>query len=604
MLTETLDKNDTITFPALILMLVSAFLLLFNAGFDHNVIYWLLLPLTTVSIFLVSREKLILEFNIRQPSFWYFLFLLWSGLSIIWSLNAHRTLVEFLQLSLYGIVFVIASSLDREQIPRVGRIVLITGFGVAIFGLSQYLIIEDARLESTMANANVLGIFLVMFFLSGWSFYLRKNNLYLAIICITLLATLPLTASRGSFIIFALTLPIIFIGMERSALKGAIIKTVLCIALSLLITQALMFFAPYIQETLGKSNELTQILTRRSSFVAWSGVSRFAFWQAGINIFANHPLIGTGLGTFSLGYNTVYVEEIWFSRFVHNHYIQSAAELGIIGFALLGGFMLTMIFKVLRILKSERQSNIFPGLLAASVAFLIHIGGDFGWNFPAVTTLFFMMCGFIVNLSRDKKKMSLNQGFKAGAMIILLLLFMLTAWQYAAVVLYRQGITADNHNETAVAAGIYDQANNIYPINSMAYSFAANAYYRMAKDKENSTLMEMTIKRAEKAVALSPVDANLHNNLGHLYWEVGRIKEAEFHLSKAVDYAAYRLNHFIDLGIFYLQHGKAKEAETVLRRAEIISEYAIGMHPTEEDRQRVDRQVFVLNQLLEEFDQD
>jgi O-antigen ligase len=585
---------------ALSLMLTVAILPLFEAGLDHNVIYWVLLPLSASLIYFVLFGQIKLNLTPGKPAFCLILFWFWAGISIFWSLNPHRTLVEFLQLSICVMVFVLASNLDEENSFRVGRIALITGLGVALFGISQYLFISSSRIESTIANANSLGIYLAMLFLLGWGYYLRKPNRFIAFTSVILLIALILTMSRGSFISLAICLPLVFVGLNKSELKSALKNTLICIVCSLALTQLVIYVAPYLQNIVGDNLVLSYILSRRAAFVAWSGTSRFAFWKTGFDIFIANPLNGTGLGTFFLAYFTEYVDNIWYSRFVHNHYIQTLSELGLIGLGLLVAFLFQTAMIAMRPLKSNIYPAFYPGLLAASLAFLIHIGGDFSWNFPAVAALFFALAGTITATSKKEAERALQRKhFIIVQVAILIIVFMLSLWQLSATLLYKRGIEQEADDEINEAAATYDLANRIYPINSMAYSFAGNAYFMMASEHQDLELLNEAIARLEKAVSLSPVDGNLHNQLGRYYWMAGRLDEAEVHLKIATDYAAYRIGLIIDLAWFYIQQERFEEARPVVEKGLELQNYAQGMHPSEEDRERVKQQIKTLNNFRE-----
>jgi O-antigen ligase len=580
------------------------FLSLFEAGFDHNVIYWVLLPLSASLIYFTLSGHIYYRLGPGKPALFLLLFWLWAGISVFWSLNPHRTLVEFLQLSICVMVFVLASNLDEENSFRVGRIALITGLGVALFGISHYLLISSTRIESTIANANSLGIFMAMLFLLGWGYYLRKPNRYLAFISVVLLITLALTASRGSFISLFLAFPLLFFGLQRSVLKIAFKHTVICLVVALALTQMVITIAPYLQNIVGDNLVLSYILTRRSAFVAWSGISRIAFWKTGIEIFLANPLTGTGLGTFFLAYFTEYADNIWYARFVHNHYIQTLSELGLFGLGLLLSFLIQIARTAWCQLKSNTYPIFYPGLLAASLAFLIHIGGDFSCNFPAVAALFFALIGTIATISTKKtESVPQNKKLLFGQVAILIIIFMLSLWQFSANLFYKIGIEQEADGEIKEAAATYDLANRIYPINSMAYSFAGNAYHMMASEHQDLELLNEAIKRLEKAVRLSPVDGNLHNQLGRYYWMAGRLEEAELHLKLAADYAAYRIGLLIDLAWFYIQLERFTEAEQVLNRGFELKDYAQGMHPSEEDREKVRQQIETLYQLQKKLEE-
>lgn len=588
------------SYAALLLMLTIVLLALYEAGFDNNLFYWILLPLLVITILLVRYNLIRLDLSYKKPFFWYCLFLLWAGMSIFWSLNPHRTLVEFLQLALYGLIFLLATSLNESNIFRVSRIALIAGFLIALFGISQYMFLDSSRIESSLGNANIMGIFMVMLFLIGWGYYLRQPSRFFAIVCVTLLVVLVFTVSRGSYISLAFAFPLLLIGLDRSNIKAALVKSLLCVIAVLIISQLITLASPYLQELAGKDTALSNILTSRSAFVAWSGVSRFAFWETGLRVALNNPVCGTGLGTFFLAYFTEYVDNIWYARFVHNHYIQTAAELGFIGIILLLIFLFKLVQTAFLKIKSGTYPIIYPGLFAATIAFLIHIGGDFSWNFPAVAALFFFFSGALVATCNNSCPVIINSNLNKNVFISAsVIIFALTAWQFTANIFYRQGVLMDAENNISEAAHIYDRANQIYPINSMAYSFASKTYFQMAIEQDDLKLLNEAIYRAERAVALSPVDGNLHNQLGRLYWQIGRYEEAEKHLTIATDYAAYRIGMFVDLAWYYIQEQRLNEASIIIKKGLSLKDYAEGMHPKDADRERVSAQIEALLHMQE-----
>lgn len=584
---------------ALALMLTVVFLSLYDAGFDNNVLYWVLIPLLIVTILLTLRNKIILDISYTEPIVYYALFLLWAGISIFWSLNPHRTLVEFLQLSLYGATFLLASSLNEKSMLRVGRISIILGLAVALFGISQFLFLSSSRITSTFTNPNPLGIFLVMIFFASWGYYLRKRNRHLAVVSLIILAALILTGSRGSFICFILAAPFMMIGLQKSEIKKATIHTLFAVAGALVIAQVITIIAPYLQEAVGSRTALANFLTRPESFIARSGLARFNYWIVGMKTILNEPFAGHGLGTFFLAYYTEYDGGRWYSRFAHNHYIQTMVELGFIGFTLFLGFILTTARKAWKVVLGGDYPIIVPGLIAAGIAFLINIGADFSWNFPGSAIIFFVICGCIVSIGRSPtaKKYRSSNIVLVGTLLIILLL---TGWQLTANLLYRQGVILEGQGDLVSAAATYDRANAIYPINSMAYSFASSAYYRLAMENEGNTLLlTKALASANRSVELSPVDGNLHNQLGRIYWEAGYIEEAEQHLKLGVEYAAYRLNLLIDLAWFYIQQGRNDEAAAIIEKALLLEDAAVESARTDEDEQRVESYLELLYQLKE-----
>ena len=584
-------------------MLVIVFLSLYEAGFDNNAVYWILLLLQLVVLYSAIKGQLKLDIKCKSPLFWYALFVLWAGVSIFWSINPHRTLVEFIQISLYGFVFLLSGNISEENLIRVGRIALITAVGVSLFGISQYLLLDSSRIVSTIGNANSLGIYLSMIFLAGWSYNLRKPWRFGYVVCILLFITLILTISRGALIALAVSLPIIFLGIQKNKFKNAILKTAICLAIGLAFSQLLVYIAPFLKNLSSENLVISYILTRNTPMIAWSGVSRFAFWEAGIKVFLSNPFAGTGLGTFFLAYFTEFTDNIWYSRFVHNHYVQIMSELGIIGITLFVAFILSIAKAVWNTMARGSYPAYYPGMLAAAIAFLIHIGGDFSWNFPGVAVLFFFITGTISSqLNSDQTKPNINVHKLPIFLAIIALIFTLSIWQLSANLLYKKAILLEADHEIEQAIDTYNLVNRIYPINSIAFNFASNAYYHLYRSQNNIELLNEALIRAKRAMELSPVDGSLHNILGRLYWETGHVSEAEKHLKKATDYAAYRIGFFVDLAWLYIQQERCEEAQIIIDRGFELSKYAVGMHPTDRDRERVDAQIALLNHLQEILD--
>jgi O-Antigen ligase len=119
-----------------------------------------------------------------------------------------------------------------------------------------------------------------------------------------------------------------------------------------------------------------------------SSNGRLELWESAWHDFTSHPLAGIGAGSF---------EESWLehrgpgqsaSRWAHSLYLESLAETGPVGMALLVAALLAPLVAGLR---ARRQTLAAPAL-AALVAFLVHAGSDWDWQVPAVT-LAAVWCG-------------------------------------------------------------------------------------------------------------------------------------------------------------------------------------------------------------------
>lgn len=135
------------------------------------------------------------------------------------------------------------------------------------------------------------------------------------------------------------------------------------------------------------SNEAAMGTERLSSF---AGESRYQFWSSALREMKEKPLTGTGSGTFQL----------WWTRDgdtdepvidTHNLYLQTAGELGVVGLALLLGFVgVNLLGGAAAALRgaAERRSLLAAALAGSTVLWTTSLF-DWTWKLPviAVATL-------------------------------------------------------------------------------------------------------------------------------------------------------------------------------------------------------------------------
>jgi hypothetical protein len=105
--------------------------------------------------------------------------------------------------------------------------------------------------------------------------------------------------------------------------------------------------------------------------------NRYEYWRVAVNEFADAPLRGGGSGSF----RTVWLRERPIDETVrdaHSLYIETAAELGVVG-------LLALVAFGAGIVSMARRSPAAAGAIAALAAFAIHAGLDWDWEMPALT---------------------------------------------------------------------------------------------------------------------------------------------------------------------------------------------------------------------------
>jgi hypothetical protein len=114
---------------------------------------------------------------------------------------------------------------------------------------------------------------------------------------------------------------------------------------------------------------------------------RPAYWNVALADASEHVVLGSGAGSF---------DDYWlehrpipaYVRDAHSLYLETAAELGIVGLA----FLLVALGTPLAAAVRTRENRIVTTAAAAYVAFLVHAGLDWDWEMP-VTTFAGLACG-------------------------------------------------------------------------------------------------------------------------------------------------------------------------------------------------------------------
>jgi hypothetical protein len=111
--------------------------------------------------------------------------------------------------------------------------------------------------------------------------------------------------------------------------------------------------------------------------------NRGEYWKVAADSFAAHPVTGVGAGSFAVEWRRER-ESDDFAQDAHSLYLETLAELGIVGAALMLAFLLAAGAGIARGLRDDGEA-VAPAAAACLAAFLVHVGLDWTWEFPAVT---------------------------------------------------------------------------------------------------------------------------------------------------------------------------------------------------------------------------
>jgi O-antigen ligase len=118
---------------------------------------------------------------------------------------------------------------------------------------------------------------------------------------------------------------------------------------------------------------------------------RLDHWAVAARTFGDHPLTGTGAGTFGIEWArereiTVNAED------AHSLYLEVLAELGLPGLLMVGVAILAILAGMATGLKGPER-HLRAALFASGLTWAVHAGIDWDWELPAVSLWFFALGG-------------------------------------------------------------------------------------------------------------------------------------------------------------------------------------------------------------------
>ena len=177
------------------------------------------------------------------------------------------------------------------------------------------------------------------------------------------------------------------------------------VAVLVVVTGVLLTVSRYggpvkVYETLVSNPAQTQNVGQRLASLSLG--YRIDYWGAGWDAWKQHPLTGTGAGTFQFTWLTERTEDTGVKQ-VHNLYLEQGTETGIFAFLALVGFCALLIGYTARAawrsgLSGERRV-LLAGLVAALLVYLVSSGIEWHWYIPPSTLYFFILAAAAAKLA-------------------------------------------------------------------------------------------------------------------------------------------------------------------------------------------------------------
>ena len=229
-------------------------------------------------------------------------------------------------------------------------------------------------------------------------------------------------------------------------------------------------------------------------FFSLSPGRREQFWSIAWQDFEAHPVAGSGSGSFG----RYWLEHRPVGRFVrdaHSLYLETLAELGLVGLALLAVALAAPVASAV----GARGEPLVPAALGAYAVYVVQAGADWLWEMP-VTTMAALVCGAALLLSgRPRVASPIPRPVRAGAVLLALAL---GALSFIGLI----GNSATAASERALIAGDLERAETQARRATAWARWAADPWLLLGRAQLERGEREAARHSLERALELDPGD--------------------------------------------------------------------------------------------------
>ncbi len=386
-------------------------------------------------------------------------------------------------------------------------------------------------------------------------------------ISLLLTVSLVLSYSRGAWISLLWTIPVALAVLRPPAwgtcARRIVVLVVLVVAAVILLTRGTVL-----------EGSARGAYGRGGSAVGLEDLSvrgRLGFWESGLRIFRDYPLLGAGAGTFGAVHPLYQRDARFYSKDAHSYYLQTAAELGLLGVVALAAIVISVAMLWRRRLQLTRQTEEYPivaGLGLGLLAFMLHSAVDMDWRFPANPAMAFALIGVLAASGKAEPQGRLGgQSPSAGWRFLVVPGLLLAVAVVQGLQLAQRQFTAGQRlaqsGQWAGAADRYAAAARWDPLNPQYWATLAVASTQVTPPRD--TVVTASIRRAmavDRMNAAHPVQlAKVIMGQGA---DAAHNREAEALLRQALRLDPYnRPEAYRVLAMLFLREARPEDASRV-----------------------------------------
>lgn len=582
-----------------LLLLVSPFV------YSEKILDPVLIPrLLYFTALLIPIIFYLLIFKIRKPGslsilsnfmVWVYLaYVLFSGVSVIVSVNTGEGIWEFLKVCLYFIFFIVAVLVlkDEKEIKKKLPIIFILFSAITItYGVVQLIdVLKTGPLDhqssylinGVYAHRNLYAqmLFITISFLLMGTYFLkgifRWGSIFL--ICLSLvLITLLLVKSVWLALISSslLSFLVLLVFKKIFEISFPILKRLLIYAFAAIMI-VLISVAVYSKfNTIETFEKQTYVL---KNYENGSAIERVYLWEKSIHMFKDNPLIGIGAGNWRVflpHYGTSGMRsaegEIIYQR-PHNDFLWVLAERGIVTFGFYLLLFLIAVFYQIRIIQKstdmdERFFALF--LLFFMIGYVIFASLSFPMERPTHSMILnvvfaLSLIGYHRTLTgKENIQKSFLRTFLAIGVILLVGILYVGLGKFRSEEHTKNALNYRINNEWKQVIDEIDKSETYFtkldPTATPLRWYSGLAWYNLGEMKN----AEIDFLKAYKA---NPYHMHVLNNLGTICGNRGDYEQAIKYYKEAVSISPQFWDAVLNLSASYFNLQQTDSAYTILRQ--------------------------------------
>jgi hypothetical protein len=263
-----------------------------------------------------------------------------------------------------------------------------------------------------------------------------------------------------------------------------------------------------------------------------NGSGRWQFWSAALDEFSAHPLAGGGAGSYEPWWAQHGTLD-WFVRNAHSLWLETLAELGLIGLLLVASpFALGLVAGLARLRRQAvADRSTVAALLAVLVGFGVGAALDWIWQLPAIAAIAMLALGLLVGpatASPEPVAAAPRMRFSARAAIVVV------AWLVLCVqaIPFLAGQEVDG-SQSAARSGDLAKASDRAQSAVAIQPWATSPRLQLALVQEEAGRIDLARREVAGAIARDDQDWRLQLVAARLAVKAGDIPGARRYLARA-----------------------------------------------------------------------